>query len=73
MSASRLACALAVLSSLATAGCAAVEPWQRGTLAHPCMAVSPTPERDAAIDHVLTVREGATGGHGASGGGCGCD
>jgi hypothetical protein len=64
---------LVLLVALAGSGCATVEPWQRGTLAHRCMQVSPTPERAAAIEHVLTVREGAAGGHGASGGGCGCD
>ncbi len=59
--------------ALVTSGCAGVEPWQRGTLAQRCMQVAPAPEREAARQHVLAVREGATTSTGAAGGGCGCD
>ena len=69
----RASVALAALMAITSSGCAAVEPWQRGTLAHRCMSVAPTPEREAAVEHVFAVREGTSGGHGASGGGCGCD
>ncbi len=62
-----------LLLALASGGCARVAPFQRGTLAHRCMAVTTTPERQAARDHVLSVREAAAGGHGAQGGGCGCN
>jgi hypothetical protein len=31
------------------------------------------PHESAADDHVMTNREGAAGGHGAAGGGCGCN
>lgn len=71
----RLAARLFVLGAVAlvASGCAGVEPWQRGTLAQRCMQVAPAPEREAARQHVLAVREGATTSTGAPGGGCGCD
>lgn len=59
--------------AIALTGCANVAPFQRGTLAHRCLSVTTTPERQAARDHVLSVREAAAGGHGAQGGGCGCN
>lgn len=58
------------LLSLAT-GCTKVMPYERGMLAHPTM----TPEEiSIGLDaHVRAVSEGATGGLGAGGGGCGCN
>lgn len=58
---------------LLTAGCAEVAPYERGTLARRCMTVSPSPGPAAGREHVLSVREAATGGRGAQGGGCGCN
>jgi hypothetical protein len=63
----------ACLIALALSSCAKVAPFERGTLGHRCMQVTTTPERQAARDHVLSVREAAAGGHGAQGGGCGCN
>lgn len=59
--------------SLALAGCAAVAPWERGTLASRWMQVEPCSGRAALRDHALAAREGAQGGNGDAGGGCGCD
>lgn len=61
-----------VFATLAMAtGCARVAPYQRGALAHPTMS---SEEIASAIDeHVRAVSEGATGGLGAGGGGCGCN
>lgn len=55
------------------AACAPVKPWQRGALADRRMLPAVQPEREAGREHVLGVREGAQGGHGAAGGACGCN
>jgi hypothetical protein len=59
--------------TLLTAGCATVQPWERGTLSDPTMR----PDRDALQDtlheHVYFTREAAAGGRGVGGGGCGCN
>lgn len=62
---------LSVLAFLA-AGCATVEPWQRARLADPCMVFDSNGAQLAFDTHWLTAREGAAGGFGIQGGGCGC-
>ncbi|RLT94453.1 DUF4266 domain-containing protein [Ketobacter sp.] len=56
------------------AGCetAPVKAWQRGDLARTEMAWQPDPMESAFRDHVYTSKEGASGGVGTGGGGCGC-
>ncbi len=61
-----------VLAS-ALAGCATTQPWERETLAKPCMSPDPAPFRQALKHHYLSTREGAVGGLGGGGGGCGCN
>ena len=53
-------------------GCATVKPWERGRLSHTCMQMEPR-MGDAIISHVRSIREGAIGGEGGAGGGCGCN
>jgi len=55
------------------AGCADVQPWQRGTLAKPQMSLDPHSQRTALVTHVRAAREAASGGVSKDGGGCGCD
>ena len=66
---------LAVLAG--TAGCSNFEPWvkpyERDRLADPIMALDMDPVSSAYIMHVYEAREGARGGEGAAGGGCGCN
>ncbi len=62
-----LCLALACLSA-----CSTVEPWERGNLARPEMAVEPHPAQRALRDHVYGSREAAAAGASAAGGGCGC-
>lgn len=62
----------AVLLWAGLAGCAVVEPWQRGTLAQPQMAGDPWPLQRAWRGHVQSSREGIVVPGGAEGGGCGC-
>jgi len=51
--------------------CTKVAPYQRGILAHPTMT---TDEMSMGLDsHVRAVSEGASGGLGGAGGGCGCN
>ncbi len=69
----RLTCVLGLVAAgLALTGCATVQPWQRGRLASPCMQFSPDPALAAYAGHWQESREGAAGGAGLQGGGCGC-
>jgi hypothetical protein len=54
-------------------GCATTKPWQRETLAEPVMSPDGDPDREALRAHMLGTREGALGGFGRGGGGCGCN
>lgn len=72
-SVSRLGLLAAVLAlGVAVTGCATVQPWQRGRLASPCMQFSPDGDLAAFASHWQESREGASGGLGLQGGGCGC-
>lgn len=57
-------------------GCA-VEPWvqpyERANLADPIMSFSRDPVSSSYRKHVFEAREGARGGEGSQGGGCGCN
>ncbi|MEO1202394.1 MAG: DUF4266 domain-containing protein [Pseudomonadota bacterium] len=74
--------AMARILLLATAiltfsGCSNIEPWvkpyERDRLADPIMALEGDPASAAYLQHVFESREGARGGEGAAGGGCGCN
>ena len=58
-------------------GCSTLEPWvkpyERERLADPLMALDKDPVSSYYIMHVYEAREGARGGEGAAGGGCGCN
>jgi len=64
---------LVLIAAALSNGCARVEPWARGNLARDDMSI----EHDAALrklrDHAFVSKEAAQGGHGGSGGGCGCN
>jgi hypothetical protein len=66
----RLAC---LASLLLMAGCSTVQPWERGRLAQPGMALEQDGLLAAMDDHIYTSKEAASGGIGAAGGGCGCN
>ena len=59
------------------AGCSGIEPWvkpyERDRLADPIMALDEHPVSSSYLQHVFESREGARGGEGAAGGGCGCN
>ena len=61
-----------VLLSVGVTGCTTVEPWERGNLAKPHMALDPNVSRTTMRTHTYVSREAAAGGDSAAGGGCGC-
>lgn len=64
---------LALLLPVMVSACAPVQPWERGNLAKPHMAMDPFPIQAAFREHIYGSRESASGGSAASGGGgCGC-
>ena len=52
--------------------CAPLQPWERGNLAKPQMALEPYPLQGALRAHNYGSREAASGSNSAQGGGCGC-
>jgi hypothetical protein len=50
-----------------------VKPYERDRLADPIMALDGDPVSSSFMQHVYESREGARGGEGAAGGGCGCN
>jgi hypothetical protein len=68
-----LLAAAAFAGWLGVGGCAVVEPWDRGTLADYTMRPDRDPPSDGLYEHVYFTREGASGGRGVGGGGCGCN
>ncbi|MDQ6618621.1 MAG: DUF4266 domain-containing protein [Pseudomonadota bacterium] len=68
-------CGLSLVATLC-AGCAGYappQPWEKGELAKPAMQFD-ADALDAKLEqHVYTSKEGAAGGFGVGGGGCGCN
>jgi len=66
-----------VLLALLVGGCSmskwTVKPHQRELLADRIMQLDAEAQERSAEEHVLANREGAIGGTGTSGGGCGCN
>ncbi|MEM1176544.1 MAG: DUF4266 domain-containing protein [Pseudomonadota bacterium] len=62
---------------LGLSACGQIEPWvkpyERDALADPIMAMDGDPVSSSYLKHVFESREGARGGEGAAGGGCGCN
>jgi hypothetical protein len=68
----RLVVAFALLATLA-GGCARVKPWQREDLARRTMVGDRERGEERFEQHQRGSREGADGGSGNPGGGCGCN
>jgi hypothetical protein len=68
----RAGAALAIVLAACLSACASVEPWERGHLARPHMALDPHPACNALHNHVHASREAASGGESAGVDGCGC-
>ena len=68
----RVALAALVAASLAAStGCGEVAPYDRAKLAHPTMVASDIVSFGES--HVRAIHEGAAGGNGGTGSGCGCN
>ncbi len=73
MKLSKILLALSIsINLLNLTACAPVQPWERGNLAKPQMALDPYPLQSALRAHNYGSREAAAGGNAAQGGGCGC-
>ncbi len=75
---SRILLTLATLLIVAgLSACSNIEPWvkpyERDRLADPIMFLDADPVSSAYMYHVYEAREGARGGEGTAGGGCGCN
>jgi hypothetical protein len=66
-----------VTAAVVSGGCSVskwtVRPHQRELLADKIMSLDAVGQEQAAEQHILENREGAVGGNGTSGGGCGCN
>jgi hypothetical protein len=67
-----------VVATLLVSGCAGnrawlVKPHQRAYLADRIMRLDADAQQKKSDQHVLVYREGAIGGDGTAGGGCGCN
>ncbi len=62
-----------LLALVLTSACTHVKANQRGTLSKRSMQFAPDPTEDELDQHMQQSREGAAGGYGSSGGGCGCN
>jgi Domain of unknown function (DUF4266) len=69
----RFALGLALAAALAGCGRAAVRATEKEFLADQIMSFDQDAHEAASDDHVLSNREGSSGGKGAKGGGCGCN
>lgn len=63
----------ALFAALALGGCVTVRPEEREFLADPSMTFGSGGEALVHEEHVLSNREGSTGGGSVTGGGCGCN
>ncbi|NOT13297.1 MAG: DUF4266 domain-containing protein [Methylococcaceae bacterium] len=63
---------LLLVFGLLLSACTVVQPWERGNLAKPQMALDPYPLQSALRVHNYGSREASAGGNSAQGGGCGC-
>ena len=68
---------LPILLLAGLSACGPIEPWvkpyERDRLADPIMSLDLDPGSTAYMQHVFEAREGARGGEGSAGGGCGCN
>lgn len=64
---------LLFLTLIELSACTQVQPWERGRLAKPHMALDADPLLSGIDAHTYSSKEAASGGIGPAGGGCGCN
>ena len=69
----RTACVLIALVLSACASFQPPQPWEKGDLAKPSMALEGDALQAKGTQHIYQSKEGAAGGFGVGGGGCGCN
>ena len=62
-----------LLLAITVGGCSTTKAYQREKLADPVMSPDGEEDRETLRLHMLGTREGAVGGFGHGGGGCGCN
>ena len=65
--------AIAAALAMMLSACAAVSPWERGTLARPEMQLDPNPLQTDLYEQVYDSKEASSGGTKTAGAGCGCN
>jgi hypothetical protein len=65
--------AIVIVVACGLAGCVRVKPYEREILSKRTMTFQPDPYEDVLDNHMIEAREGAVGGYGSAGGGCGCN
>ena len=65
--------AITIVGALAGCGRQAVRAAEKEFLADQIMVFDDDPHEASSDDHIRSNREGAAGGHGTGGGGCGCN
>jgi hypothetical protein len=73
LAATRIMLAGVVAALVASVGCATVQPWERGTLAKPVMAMEDPAHETAQRLRTYSAKEGGAAATGVGGGGCGCN
>jgi Domain of unknown function (DUF4266) len=66
-------CCLICSAGILLAGCATVQPWERGTLAKPVMAPDDPVHETTQKQRTYSAKEGGAEATGVGGGGCGCN
>jgi hypothetical protein len=66
-------CFLTIVIAATLSACATTKAYQREKLADRVMSPDGDADREALRSHMLGTREGAIGGFGHGGGGCGCN
>ena len=69
----KITLALMVLTFSACSNLGQVQPWEKGNLAKPEMTFEGDALDNAYVEHTYFSKEGASGGNGVGGGGCGCN
>jgi hypothetical protein len=64
---------LFLLSLSGISGCSSVQPWEKENLAKPEMTFEGDRLDTSYTEHIYSSKEGASGGSGVGGGGCGCN
>lgn len=69
----KLPCILLLTALCSACAIQPPQPWEKGLLAKPEMMMGADPLGQRFGQHIYASKEGAAGGYGVGGGGCGCN